>query len=177
MLKKDKIEITEKIQFEVNKAEIKEVSFGLLNEIAEVMKKAPYVKKIRIEGHASSEGVSKLNLELSDKRSKAVMAYLVDKAGIAPDRLIAEGFGDKRPIADNKTKEGREANRRVEFNIIEQDLAPVEVPADQVPQTMEQPKGPPPPDQPKVEPPPAVPPKGVVPKAPKPPKPQPPKGK
>jgi OOP family OmpA-OmpF porin len=119
VLTKDKIEIGEKIQFGKASAEILPVSFGLMDEIYGVMDKNPQVKKIRIEGHASAEGPAAYNKDLSDRRAKAVMKYLVDK-GIKADRLTAQGFGIEKPIADNGTEEGREKNRRVEFNIVEQ---------------------------------------------------------
>jgi OOP family OmpA-OmpF porin len=96
-----------------------EASFGLLDEIAGVIKKATNAKKIAIEGHASSEGDKNLNLKLSDARAKAVMKYLVDH-GIEKERLTAKGYGSAKPIADNATEEGKEKNRRVEFNIVEQ---------------------------------------------------------
>ena len=68
IVKKDKIEITEKIQFEFNKAVIKQESYSLMDEITSVIKKNQQIKKIRIEGHASSEGADAYNLELSDRR-------------------------------------------------------------------------------------------------------------
>jgi outer membrane protein OmpA-like peptidoglycan-associated protein len=112
----ERIEITEKVQFAYNKAEILSASDDLLNDVATVMEQHPEVKKIRIEGHASSEGNDKYNKDLSDKRAKAVMNFLIN-AGIAEDRMEAVGYGEERPIADNETEEGREKNRRVEFNI------------------------------------------------------------
>ncbi len=118
-LRANKIEIDEKIQFAQDKAAILGASFGLLNEVAEVIKGNPQIRKILIEGHASSEGDAAYNLKLSDERAKAVMKYLLDH-GIAKDRLSAKGFGSKEPLADNKTEEGREKNRRVEFTIVDQ---------------------------------------------------------
>jgi len=126
----NKIEIREKIQFEYNKADIKEVSYDLLNEIAQVIKDNPHIKKIQVEGHASSEGNDAYNMRLSDSRAKAVVAYLVNKGGIPADKLVAKGFGETKPIADNETEEGREKNRRVEFNIIEQDVTKKKVEVD-----------------------------------------------
>jgi outer membrane protein OmpA-like peptidoglycan-associated protein len=120
-VKEDRIEIKEKIQFDLNKAVIKEVSFGLLDEVAKVIREHPEIKRIAIEGHASSEGGDDYNLDLSDRRSKAVMEYLVSKGGIQADRLSAKGFGETKPISTNETEVGREANRRVEFNIVERD--------------------------------------------------------
>ena len=128
----NKIEIHEKIQFEKAKSRILEESHSLLNEIAEVIQKNPHIKKISIEGHASSEGNDYFNMKLSDDRAKAVRQYLVDK-GIEEDKLVAKGFGETKPIADNDTEEGREKNRRVEFNIIEQDITKKKVEID--PQT------------------------------------------
>ncbi len=114
-----KIEINEKVQFEVNQAIIKADSFELLKDVAEILKEHPEIKKLAIEGHASADGDDKANLTLSDNRAKAVMAHLVAKEGIDASRLTAEGFGEKKPIADNNTEEGREKNRRVEFNVVE----------------------------------------------------------
>jgi OOP family OmpA-OmpF porin len=125
----NKIEIHDKIQFDHNLATIKEVSFGLMDEIASVIAKNPQIKRIRIEGHASSEGKAKRNRKLSDDRAKAVMKYLSDH-GIAPGALVAVGYGADRPIADNTTEEGREKNRRVEFVILEQDVTHKKVEVD-----------------------------------------------
>jgi OOP family OmpA-OmpF porin len=133
VVKDNKIEITEKIHFEYDKATILPDSFPLMNEIAETIKKNPHIKKIGIEGHASSEGDAKHNLKLSDERAKSVMAYLVEKGGVEAARLEAKGYGSQRPIVDDsakavkgKTKEEaeelHEKNRRVEFNILEQDV-------------------------------------------------------
>ena len=60
-------------------------------------------------------------MKLSDERAKSVRKYLVDH-GVEADRLIAKGFGITKPLAPNDTEEGREKNRRVEFNIMEQDV-------------------------------------------------------
>lgn len=125
----NKIEIHDKIQFDYDKATIKEVSFGLMDEIASVIAKNPHIKRIRIEGHASSEGKAKRNRKLSDDRARAVMKYLSDH-GIASGALVAVGYGADRPIADNTTEEGREKNRRVEFVILEQDVTHKKVEVD-----------------------------------------------
>lgn len=116
----NKIVIDEKVQFEHDKATILPVSFSLLDEVTKVMKDNPQVKKVVVEGHASSEGDAAYNLKLSDERAKSVMKYLVDH-GIDKARLSAKGFGANQPIADNATVQGREKNRRVEFTIVEQD--------------------------------------------------------
>ena len=114
------IEIKEKIQFALDKAEILSVSFGLLDEVAKVIQENPHVQQVSIEGHASDEGDEKYNLQLSKARAESVRQYLLKK-GVAQDRLTSTGFGESKPLAANDTPEGREKNRRVEFNITKQD--------------------------------------------------------
>ena len=114
-----KIEITEKVMFDTAKATIKVESHQLLNDVAEVMKEHPNIKKVRIEGHTDSDGPNEYNKTLSQNRANAVMAFL-EKAGIDPSRMEAVGYGEEKPIAENDTAEGKERNRRVEFNIIDQ---------------------------------------------------------
>lgn len=130
-LRDNKIEIREKIQFEVNKSTIKEESFSLLKEIADVVKKHPHVKKISIEGHASAEGNAQHNKKLSEARAKAVMEYLVKQESIPAAMFVSKGWGIDKPIADNETEVGREANRRVEFLVIEQDVTQKKVEIDE----------------------------------------------
>lgn len=72
--------------------------------------------KVRLEGHASSEGKVEYNQKLSERRANAVLEYLV-KQGVSRDRLTSVGFGASKPVADNKTEAGRVANRRVEFAV------------------------------------------------------------
>jgi OOP family OmpA-OmpF porin len=129
-LRDNKIQFKEKIQFEVNKAVIKEESFSLLHEIAEVIQKNSQVKKISIEGHASAEGDAKKNKKLSDDRAKSVMDHLIKKESVDTARLVAKGWGIEKPIAGNDTEEGREKNRRVEFLVVEQDVTKKKVEID-----------------------------------------------
>jgi OOP family OmpA-OmpF porin len=129
-LRDNKIEFKEKIQFEVNKAVIKEESFSLLHDIGEVIKNNAHLKKISIEGHASAEGDPKRNKKLSDDRSKAVLEFLAKKEGIEAARLTAKGWGVEKPIAPNDNEDGREKNRRVEFLVIEQDVTAKKVEID-----------------------------------------------
>lgn len=112
---KEKIEISQKIFFEVNKTIIKPVSFGILNEVAQVLKDYPNIS-IRIEGHTDSDGTDAYNLTLSQGRAEAVMQYMVGQ-GIDPKRMVAQGFGESRPIDTNRTSAGKANNRRVEFMI------------------------------------------------------------
>lgn len=113
------IQIPEKIQFETGSDKLLPVSFPLLDEIAAVLVDNPQIEVLQIEGHTDSTGGAARNRELSRQRAESVRAYLIGK-GIAKGRLTAKGFGPDRPIATNDTPEGREANRRVEFNILKQ---------------------------------------------------------
>lgn len=103
------------IAFDNGKATIKKSSYPLLDQIAQTFIDNPDFI-IEVQGHTDNVGKAKLNKELSEKRANAVMQYLITK-GVPAERLTAKGYGDEMPIADNKTKAGREKNRRVEFNI------------------------------------------------------------
>lgn len=113
------IKISEKVQFKLGSAELLPDSFGLLDEVAAVMRDNSQIERVQIEGHTDATGSAKINKKLSKERAESVRAYLVKK-GIEAGRMVAVGFGPDRPIADNATPEGQEANRRVEFNIVKQ---------------------------------------------------------
>ena len=111
-----KLELVERVYFDTSKTTIKTASYGLLDEVAQVLSQNPQVKKVVIEGHTDSVGGADKNMKLSQGRAEAVRDYLVKK-GVPADRLEAKGYGETRPIADNKTAKGREENRRVDFVI------------------------------------------------------------
>lgn len=92
-------------------------SFSSLDELAGLMAKKPSWR-LKISGHTDNKGDAVANLKLSEKRAEAIKKYLMTK-GIAGDRFKVEWFGSTKPIADNKTEEGRQKNRRVEMMIIE----------------------------------------------------------
>lgn len=102
------------ILFDFQSAVIKPESYGVVKEIAGVLKENGSIK-VKVIGHTSSDGDDKANMELSQKRAAAVKDLLVKEFGIDEARLETEGKGETQPIADNKTKEGKTANRRVEF--------------------------------------------------------------
>ncbi len=118
VLRGNKIEILEKVQFATGSAEILDESFELLDDVAAILEDNQQVTKLRVEGHTDSRGGKRFNRRLSKKRAAAVRRYLIDK-GIDEDRLSSKGYGSSKPIANNNTEEGRSENRRVEFNIIE----------------------------------------------------------
>lgn len=105
---------TTAILFDVNTATLKPESFGVIKEIAGVLKEHDNIK-IKITGHTDSDGSDAANLSLSQKRAIAVKEALVNEFGIEGVRIETEGKGESIPVRDNKTKEGKAANRRVEF--------------------------------------------------------------
>jgi OOP family OmpA-OmpF porin len=116
----EKIEIKDKIQFELAKATLKPVSNAILDGVVTILAARPGVRKVEIEGHTDIKGDPEKNRVLSQARAQAVLDYLVKK-GIAAERLVAKGYGPDKPVASNDTEAGREANRRVEFSIVDQD--------------------------------------------------------
>lgn len=105
--------ITYGITFDVGKSSIKPESMGEINRIVKLMTDNPDLK-FSVEGHTDSTGNEASNQTLSEQRSQAIVAKLVE-LGISADRLTASGKGQSSPIADNSTDEGRAKNRRVEF--------------------------------------------------------------
>jgi OOP family OmpA-OmpF porin len=105
---------TTAIVFDVNSDRLKPESGGVLAMIADALRQQPEMR-LRIVGHTDSDGNPGSNLELSKKRSKAVQAALVSMFGVDAGRLEADGKGASQPVADNRSREGKAANRRVEF--------------------------------------------------------------
>ena len=106
--------MTSGITFDVNSDKIKPESFGVLKEIAGALTDNPTVK-VKIIGHTDSDGDAAKNLELSKKRAEAVKATLSSEFSIDASRMDTDGLGATKPVADNKTTEGKAQNRRVEF--------------------------------------------------------------
>jgi len=103
------------VEFDTDKSDIKTKYDTDLNVLGTFLKEWPAAKG-EISGHTDSVGSAKYNLGLSKRRAASVKTYLVEKFSIAPERLTTEGFGETKPIASNKTKEGRQQNRRIETN-------------------------------------------------------------
>ena len=101
------------IQFEFNSGILKTDSYPAMDKAAAEMKKDPSVKFV-LNGHASAEGTDAHNMALSIERATSVKAYLVN-SGVSGDNLTIKGYGDKVPLADNSTEDGRVKNRRVEI--------------------------------------------------------------
>jgi OmpA-OmpF porin, OOP family len=103
------------VEFDTDKSVIKTKYDQDLNVLGTFLKEWPKAKG-EISGHTDSVGTAKYNLKLSQRRAASVKKYLEEKFNIAPERLTTEGYGKSKPIASNKTKAGRQQNRRIETN-------------------------------------------------------------
>lgn len=101
------------INFETGKWDLKADGQATVREIVAMLKAAPQLK-IAVEGHTDNVGAAAANKTLSENRARAVVSALT-AAGVAAARVGAAGFGAERPIADNRSEEGRAKNRRVEL--------------------------------------------------------------
>jgi outer membrane protein OmpA-like peptidoglycan-associated protein len=101
------------IHFATGKSEILPESRPIIDEIVSLLKKRQTLR-IGVEGHTDNTGTPVFNKTLSDARAKAVVEAIA-AAGISSNRLEPAGYGQERPIADNRTEEGRAKNRRVEL--------------------------------------------------------------
>ncbi|MFL5319146.1 MAG: OmpA family protein [Myxococcaceae bacterium] len=115
-LESDRIRVKGNVQFETASAQIQKQSYGLLDEVANVLKKNPKIGPVMIEGHTDNRGGRNYNIDLSERRAKSVEDYLV-KRGIERKRLSHKGFGFDQPVATNDTPLGRAKNRRVDFRL------------------------------------------------------------
>ncbi len=102
--------------FDFDKSVVKPEGKQILDRLADQAKDLQLEVIIAI-GHADATGTDAYNQKLSERRAAAVKAYLVSK-GVAANKITTEGKGEKMPVADNKTREGRAKNRRVEVEVI-----------------------------------------------------------
>jgi OOP family OmpA-OmpF porin len=109
--------ILDKIYFEFNRARIQRQSFSLLDQVAHVLQEHPEITLVSIDGHTDNVGSARYNEALSQARADAVRRYLVQQ-GVGGSRLASRGFGFSQPAFSNDSPEGRDSNRRVEFNIV-----------------------------------------------------------
>jgi chemotaxis protein MotB len=109
--------------FESGQATVRRAATPLLNDIVSAINK--YTNSIRVEGHTDSNPIQTAafpsNWELSTARATNIVQYLISSRGFSPDKLSAIGYGEFRPIADNKTAEGRQKNRRVDIVLLSQE--------------------------------------------------------
>ncbi len=107
---------TRKINFEPGSVTIDENGTAIMDDIAEILKKCGEIR-MEIGGHTDSQGREVMNQQLSQSRARAVLNELRDRR-VLTSGLSSKGYGETAPIADNKTEDGREANRRIEFKLI-----------------------------------------------------------
>jgi outer membrane protein OmpA-like peptidoglycan-associated protein len=114
----DRIEILDRIEFELGSAKLEPESDAVLSAVLEALSSHPEIRSVEVQGHTDSRGRRNANRELSRQRANAVVAWLVEH-GVAAERLKANGFGADKPLTTDSTEEGRRTNRRVEFHILE----------------------------------------------------------
>jgi outer membrane protein OmpA-like peptidoglycan-associated protein len=118
----NEITIKQQVQFALDQDVILPESTPLLLEIADVLIKNPRVKRVEVQGHTDNTGTPEHNQDLSDRRAASVRNWLVQH-GVSPDRLVAKGYGQTKPLVPNVTTANKAKNRRVQFIILDQDKA------------------------------------------------------
>lgn len=118
----NEIVMKQQVQFHVygkhRNETVSPVSQALMNEIRDAITQHPEIAKIEVQGHTDDSGNEEFNQRLSQERADAVRQWLID-AGIPADKLVAKGYGYTKPLGDNRIRQGRQQNRRVQFVIIE----------------------------------------------------------
>ncbi|MCK4995187.1 MAG: OmpA family protein [Candidatus Omnitrophica bacterium] len=116
------ITFVDEILFDSGKSIIKKDAYSILDRVAKVLNDQVRNRNIAIEGHTDNMPIQKSkwksNWELSTARATSVLHYVIDNRNVDPERLSAVGYGEFRPVISNKTKEGRQQNRRVEITIL-----------------------------------------------------------
>ena len=102
--------------FDFDKWDLRPESFIELNRVVKLLNENPGIE-IEMSAHTDSRGSDEYNFNLSDKRAKSVMDYIISQ-GISPSRITSHGYGETKPVAPNETDAGRQLNRRVEFKIM-----------------------------------------------------------
>jgi outer membrane protein OmpA-like peptidoglycan-associated protein len=109
--------VLQSVHFEFDKSRLTPLGRRVLDEAAQKMKDDPRLT-VEVEGHTDSIGTELYNLGLGKRRAEVVKGYLVLRHQVEPQRMTAVSYGESRPIADNRTREGRALNRRVEFKVL-----------------------------------------------------------
>ena len=114
--------------FDSGKADIKSDNTAFLLKVAKLINSVD--NYVRVEGNTDNvpiqNSIYPSNWELSTARATAVVRFMIDKGNVAPERLSAVGYGEYRPVADNKTEIGRNKNRRIEIVILNEEYSKLE---------------------------------------------------
>ena len=116
-----RILISERIYFDFDRDTIRSVSIPLLERVAKVIRDLPASKRVRVEGYTDANGDPEYNRDLSYRRARSVVEYLVSH-GARRNRLDYVGYGQEHPVAPSDTPEGSALNRRVEFSIFDRGI-------------------------------------------------------
>ena len=111
----DELLSNQRVSFRAGRAELAEASFPVLGMLASLARGCGV--RLEIAAHTDAKGDSEINLRLSQRRADAVRKHLV-QSGVHAEQLVAKGYGETQPLADNDTSAGRKVNRRVEFRVL-----------------------------------------------------------
>jgi outer membrane protein OmpA-like peptidoglycan-associated protein len=116
VLAQQQITISQQIEFETGTAQLKPESDAILQQVLAVLVAHPELERLEVQGHTDDRGTREFNQRLSEERARSVVAWLMSR-GIAAVRLVARGYGQEHPLAENTSEAGRALNRRVEFRV------------------------------------------------------------
>jgi len=120
-LQGDEVVLSKRIEFarsfRVKGPAVTPESMPVLEEIQGLLRDHPAIQKLEVQGHTDDAGDVKKKLALSQEEAESVVSALVE-LGVPADKLVAKGYGHKKPIADNRIPDGRRANRRIAFSVI-----------------------------------------------------------
>ncbi|HEX2279606.1 MAG TPA: OmpA family protein, partial [Candidatus Tectomicrobia bacterium] len=109
--------VLQSVHFEFDKSRLTPLGRQVLDDAAQKLQSNPTLS-VEIEGHTDSVGTELYNLGLGKRRAEVVKGYLVLRHQVDPKRMTTLSYGETRPIADNRTEQGRAQNRRVEFKVL-----------------------------------------------------------
>ncbi len=119
----DRIVLEERLLFDTERAKLRPGALRVLQAVVELWRQHPEWTRLRIEGHADDRGPEEFNLYISEKRARVVRRRLVE-LGIPQDIIEAVGYGESRPRVQGHSEEAHQANRRVEFVVLERRVGP-----------------------------------------------------
>jgi len=117
----------DRVYFETDSAEIRPISFPILDAVAATLRGNPQITFVEIQGHADERSSDEYNIRLTQDRATSVLNYLVQRGSVERNRLRAVGYGERCPVDPSHTEAAWERNRRVEFKIIRTTAGPTGV--------------------------------------------------